>query len=195
MPTPPDDPARRILPSVILETERLRLRAFIEADIDDVHASCADPDLQRWVPIPAPGRPYTRQDAEHWCREVTSALRTGGDGQQWAMVERDGGRLVGCIGLLRTLWPAMNTEIGYWVSPWARGRGLAAEASVAVSRWAIDQGFRRVEIKAAKENTASRRAAERAGFTLEGVERSAMPLHEGRADLAVYSLVPADLEH
>ncbi|MEV2276787.1 GNAT family N-acetyltransferase [Nocardiopsis sp. NPDC049922] len=191
--TPPRDPARWILPTVILQTERLRLRAFVEGDIDDVYAACTDPELQRWVPIPSPGTPYTREAAERWCRETTTLLRTSGDGQQWAMVERESGRLVGCIGLLRTLWPAMNTEIGYWVAPWARGRGLATEAAVAVSRWAIDQGFQRVEIKAATDNTGSREVALRAGFTLEGVERSAMPLHAGRADLAVYSLLPADV--
>ncbi|GAA0985933.1 MULTISPECIES: GNAT family N-acetyltransferase [Nocardiopsis] len=182
-----------ILPSVILETERLRLRAFVEADIDDVHTSCTDPELQRWIPIPGPGRPYTREDAEQWCREVAPGMRTGGEGQQWAVVEKGSGRLVGAIGLVRTLWPAMNTEVGYWVSPWGRGRGYATEAAVAVSRWAVDQGFLRVEIKAGTGNTGSRRVAEQAGFTFEGVERSAMPLHEGRTDLAVYSLLPSDL--
>ncbi|WP_159944590.1 MULTISPECIES: GNAT family N-acetyltransferase [unclassified Nocardiopsis] len=185
--------SRPILPSVILETEHLRLRAFVEEDIDDVHASCVDSELQRWIPIPRPGSPYTREDAEAWCREVAPGMRTGGEGQQWAMVERRTGRLVGAVGLVRTLWAAMTTEVGYWVSPWGRGHGYATEAAVAVSRWAVDQGFQRVEIKAATANTASRRVAERSGFTFEGVERSAMPLHEGRTDLAVYSLLPGDL--
>ncbi|MFD6949807.1 ribosomal-protein-serine acetyltransferase [Nocardiopsis sp. TSRI0078] len=184
---------RPILPSVILETEHLRLRAFVEDDIDDVYASCTDPELQRRVPLPGPGVPYTREDAEAWCRELAPGMRIGGEGQQWAMVEQGTGRLVGAVGLLRTLWAAMTTEVGYWVSPWGRGHGYATEAAVAVSRWALGQGFQRVEIKAATDNAGSRRVAERSGFSFEGVERSAMPLHEGRADLAVYSLLPADL--
>nr|WP_053616458.1 GNAT family N-acetyltransferase [Nocardiopsis sp. NRRL B-16309] len=188
-----DTQTRPMMPSVILETERLRLRAFVEADIDDVFRTYSDPAVQRWVPIPAPGVPYTREIAEHWCREAAPALRTSGDGQQWAAVEKGSGRLVGAFGLLRTQWPAMITEIGYAVSPWARGLGYATEAAVAVSRWAVDQGFQRVELKAAVGNTASRRVAVRAGFSPEGVERNAMPLHEGRTHLAVYSLLPADL--
>ncbi|WP_116244685.1 GNAT family N-acetyltransferase [Nocardiopsis sp. FIRDI 009] len=192
--TPPPSPAKPTLPSVILETERLRLRAFVEDDIDDVHLIYADPSLQRWVPLPEPGVPYTRENAERWCRLVAPALRADGDGQHWATVEKDTGRLVGSIGLLRTDWAALRTEVGYAVAPWARGRGFAAEAAVAVSRWAIDQGFQRVELKAATGNTGSRRVAEKAGFVLEGVERNAMPLHEGRTDLAVYSLVPSDLD-
>lgn len=182
-----------ILPSVILETERLRLRAFIENDIDDVYAACSDPHLQKWLPLPGPGLPYTREDAERFCREIAPGMRTGGEGQQWAVVEKQTRRLVGALGLVRTSWPAKTTEIGYWVSPWGRGKGYASEGAIAVSRWAIDQQFQRVELKAAAPNTASRRVAENAGFTFEGVERNAMPLHDGRADLAVYSLLPTDL--
>ncbi|MFB8764838.1 GNAT family N-acetyltransferase [Nocardiopsis alba] len=182
-----------IMPAVILETERLRLRSALESDIDDVYASCTDPGLQRWIPIPAPGEPYTRESAEHFCLSLAPSIRTSGDGQHWAILERESGRFVGSMSLLRTEWPAMVTEIGYWISPWGRGRGYATEATVAVSRWALDQGFQRIEIKAATGNTASRRVAEAAGFVAEGVERNAMPLHEGRADLAVYSLVPSDV--
>lgn len=182
-----------IMPAVILETERLRLRALLESDIDDVLASCVDPELQRWIPLPAPGETYTRATAEEFCLKVAPAIRTGGDGQHWGMVDKETGRFTGSLALLRTQWPAMVTEIGYWVSPWGRGRGYATEAVVAVSRWALDQGFQRVEIKAAVDNTGSRKVAESAGFTHEGVERNAMPLHEGRSDLAVYGLVPADL--
>ncbi|MDT0331790.1 GNAT family N-acetyltransferase [Nocardiopsis lambiniae] len=183
---------RPVLPSVILETERLRLRAFVEEDIDDVYATCNDPEFQRWLPLPRPGAPYTRADAEQWCREIAPGTRIGGEGQQWAVVAKDTGRLVGAMGLVRVMWEAMNAEIGYWASPWARGLGYTGEAVVAVSRWALDRGFQRLEIKAATANIGSRRVAEKAGFTFEGVERSAMPLHEGRTDLAVYGLIPAD---
>ncbi|GAA3746536.1 RimJ/RimL family protein N-acetyltransferase [Spinactinospora alkalitolerans] len=187
--------AENVLPMVVLETDRLTLRAFTEADIDGVHRSASDPLTRRWLPIPAPGRPYTRADAEQWCRVEAPRARADGDGQQWAALERWTGTFVGSFGLTRTLWAARNTEVGYWVAPWARGKGLAPEAVIAISRWALlDQGFERVELKAATGNTASRRVADKAGFSYEGVERNAMPLHEGRTDLAVYSLIPADLD-
>ncbi|GHC89970.1 acetyltransferase [Nocardiopsis terrae] len=182
-----------IMPAVILETDRLRLRSLLERDIEDVYTSCVDPELQRWIPLPAPGREYTRETAEHFCLNVAPAIRTGGDGQHWAMVDRESGGFTGSVALMRTQWPAMVTEIGYWVSPWGRGRGYAAEAVVAVSRWALDQGFQRVELKAATANTGSCRVAESAGFVREGTERNAMPLHEGRSDLAVFGLVPSDV--
>ena len=66
------------MPAVILETERLRLRALLERDVDDVYASCVDPELQRWIPLPAPGEAYTRESAKHFCLTLAPAIRTGG---------------------------------------------------------------------------------------------------------------------
>ncbi|MFC3999262.1 GNAT family N-acetyltransferase [Nocardiopsis sediminis] len=183
-----------MMPSVILRTERLTLRAFTEAEIGPVLAAARDRLTQRWLPLPEPGRAYTRADAERWCLIEAPNARVSGDGQQWAAIETATGTFAGTVGLVRTAWKAKVTEVGYWLAPEARGRGLATEAVIAVSRWAVlDQGFQRVELKAGTANTGSRAVAERAGFTFEGVERSAMPLHTGRTDLAVYSLIPADL--
>ncbi|MFD0775543.1 GNAT family N-acetyltransferase [Streptomonospora algeriensis] len=183
-----------MMPSVVLQTERLVLRAHTRGDIDAVFRGATDCDVQRWLPMPRPGAPYTRADAEHWCLIAAPHARAAGDGQQWAVMDAETGAYAGSVGLNRTMWRARSTEVGYWLCSWARGRGLATEAVVAVSRWAlIDQGFERVELKAATGNTASRRVAGKAGFTYEGTERNAMPLHEGRTDLAVYSLIPADV--
>ncbi len=181
------------LPAAVLRTDQLRLRAFLEADIDDVFAGVSDPETQRWLPIPAPGQPYTREFARQWCLESAPGARASGDGQQWAAVEAATDRFVGSFGLTRTKWAAMSTELGYWVAPWARGHGYATEAVAAIARWALDQDLQRVELKAATGNTASQRVAEKTGFRFEGIERNAMQLHESRADLAVYSLIPGDL--
>ncbi|WP_067970230.1 GNAT family N-acetyltransferase [Nocardiopsis trehalosi] len=182
------------LPAVILRTDRLTLRAFTESDVDGVLRAMTDPETRRWIPLPEPGRTYTRADAEHWCLVQAPEARVTGDGQQWAAVETATGAFVGAFGLVHTRWRARLTEVGYWTVPEARRRGLATEAVVAVSRWALfDRRFERVELKAATGNTASRRVAVRSGFAFEGVERNAMPLHVGRTDLAVYSLIPADL--
>lgn len=182
-----------VLPSVVLSTDRLVLRAHTRDDIDAVLHGATDPGVQRWLPMPSPGRPYTRAHAENWCLVAAPKARVDGDGQQWAAVDAATGAYAGSVGLNRTMWKAGTTEVGYWLVPEARGRGLATEAVAAVSRWALlDQGFQRVELKAAVGNTPSRRVAEKAGFTYEGTERNAMPLHEGRTDLAVYSLIPTD---
>jgi RimJ/RimL family protein N-acetyltransferase len=179
--------ARSPFPEERLVTPRLVLRAFEADDVADVAAACADELTQQWLPLP---RPYTVDDARGWCTETTPALRVCGDGVHWALVERATGRLVGGFGLKRTQWAALVTEVGYWVAPWGRGRGYATEAVREIGRWTLgEQGFERLELRAAMGNVASQRVAEKAGFTREGVLRSGGYVHGGRVDLVMYSLV------
>ena len=91
-------------------------------------------------------------------------------------------------------WWASQAEIGYWVLPEERGRGLAARAASLLARWAIEElGLIRVEASVPIDNEASRKSIERAGFTQEGVARAAFDNQRDRVDLALYSLVRADL--
>jgi len=86
-------------------------------------------------------------------------------------------------------------EIGYWLRADARGRGLMTRALVLIAAAALEQGAARVQLRADVENVASRRVAERAGFTLEGVLRSAHwnPRLGRRQDWAMYSVLPGEL--
>jgi len=56
-----------------------------------------------------------------------------------------------------------------------------------------EHGFERVELRVAPGNRASRRVAEKAGFTYEGLLRNAGHVFSGRVDVEVWSLVAADL--
>jgi RimJ/RimL family protein N-acetyltransferase len=63
-------------------------------------------------------------------------------------------------------------EIGYWVAPWARAKGVATRAVRLLARWSFGEfELRRIELVIAVENTGSNRVAEKAGFTREGVLR------------------------
>jgi RimJ/RimL family protein N-acetyltransferase len=67
------------------------------------------------------------------------------------------------------------------------------EAVRLLTRWVIEeQGFARVEIRVATANVASQRVAEGAGYTREGILRSAGFVHDGRVDLIVYSFIAGD---
>jgi ribosomal-protein-serine acetyltransferase len=167
----------------------LTLRPLTESDVDDVTEACQDADTLRWLPIP---RPYTRANAEWFIGTFAPALRESGAGIVFAI--QSAGRLVGVIDLKHVNWVYRVAEVGYWVAPWARGRGVASRATLALSEWAIcDHGFERVELFAATGNIASQRAAEKAGFVREGVARNAGYVHDGRVDMVLFSLVPDDL--
>jgi RimJ/RimL family protein N-acetyltransferase len=182
-------PPGLVFPELTLVVDDIVLRPFGAGDVAATEVACNDEEIQRWLPLPFP---YTRADARAWCLRISHSLRTTGDGLHTA-VTTAAGDLIGTVGLKRTDWSARCTEIGYWTAPPHRGRGYQVRAARALARWALDGWMERVELRAATSNAASRRVADRAGFTFEGVLRNAGFTHHGRVDLALYSMTPADI--
>lgn len=184
---PPSTPT---FPETTLAAEDLVLRRFTPADADDVTQACQDPQILRWLPLP---RPYTRANADWFIGTFGPGQRESGAGIVFAI--ESAGRLAGAVDLRVVNWAARVADVGYWVAPWARGRGVAPQATRALSEWAIrDHGFERVQLFAALGNAASQRVAQKAGFVREAVARNAGCVPGGRTDMALFSLVPADLE-
>ncbi len=183
-------PVRRF-PLLRVETPRLLVRPLAEGDAHAVADVFDDRQTRRWVPVAAP---FTLADARRWCSEAANDQRDSGDGDHYAVIRRADGVLVGCLWTRRTDWSARVTRITYAITPDARGFGVACEAvdALAVSLL-LEHGFQRVELRIAPGNLASRRVAEKAGFTYEGLLRNAGYVHGGRVDLEVWSLVAADL--
>jgi RimJ/RimL family protein N-acetyltransferase len=82
-------------------------------------------------------------------------------------------RIAGSVSLGEPQLDGHAANIGYWVAPWARGRGVATDAARALAGWALQQGFGRIELTTDPANVASQRVAVAAGFTHEGVRRAA----------------------
>ncbi|MDQ1646749.1 MAG: hypothetical protein QOJ50_2933 [Cryptosporangiaceae bacterium] len=171
---------------------RLHLRPFTAADADAVLAACQDPELQRWVPVPTP---YLREHAAEYVQANSVEGWRSGAGHAFAVLDATSAELLASIGLPRRDDAAAIAEVGYWVAPGARGKGVATQATLAVARWAFGAlGVQRLEWMAETGNVASRRVAEKAGFTIEGVLRSRMLRRGGgRSDAWIGSLLPADL--
>ena len=85
----------------------------------------------------------------------------------------------------------VSAEIGYWLGEPYWGRGIATEALVALTKYAIDtHGFTRIFALPFAHNTASCRVLEKAGYKLEGrLVRSA--IKDGEiVDQLQYAFVP-----
>lgn len=171
-----------------IEVHGVVLRPFLEADIPSIVAACSDPLTQRWLPLPSP---YTDSDARAFAFEIAPRCLASGQGIQRA-IEVDG-RFAGTIGLKSTDWAAQKTEAGYWLGPWARGRGIMARALAALTDWALDsQGMGRVQVLVAPGNHASSATAQRAFFIREGLLCQAGFVHAGLVDLIVFSRLTDD---
>lgn len=139
------------------------LRVPGPADVDRVAELCQDPAIQEWTTVPSP---YARADAEGF---LTGPVRDGwarGTQWNWSVREPGTGLLVGMVGLARRDDGA--AELGYWLAPDARGRGLMGRAVALVVATAFGRlGLDRLTWRAFVGNGPSRRVAERAGFRIE----------------------------
>jgi RimJ/RimL family protein N-acetyltransferase len=106
-----------------------------------------------------------------------------------------------CVGHAE-LQPRAEREasISYTTHSEHRGRGIATAAVRILAVQGLTRfGFHRIELASDVENVASRRVAERAGFTFEGVARGTgrfenyVPFRRVPRDTAIYSLLASDL--
>jgi RimJ/RimL family protein N-acetyltransferase len=154
----------------------VRLRPFRPDDVAGLVAGCGDPLTQRFLPLlPSP---YTEADARWWITEGSVNARAAG-GAAYAVADAGTDRLLGGVGLGHVHPDRSAGEIGYWVGPWARGRGVAAAAAAALAEAAFARGLARLELFTAPENVASQRVALAAGFRYEGVRRASAAWRDG----------------
>ncbi|MFD7915233.1 GNAT family N-acetyltransferase [Streptomyces sp. NPDC059752] len=188
-------------PDVTISTDRLVLRPFEEEDVTALTEMMNDEHVTAWTGAP---HPYTHAEAHAWATRHSHAERTEGRGIVFAVTEFLTQRLVGIVHLQGTNWHTRATEVGYVTAPWARGEGYASESVLAVAQWLFRaQGFERLEVRTAADNTASQQVAQKIGCISEGVLRNAWIVRtltadggwvDTRTDLIVWSLVPEDLD-
>ncbi|MGW0791818.1 GNAT family N-acetyltransferase [Streptomyces sp. NPDC002911] len=173
-----------------LTTERLLMRPFAPEDAQAVYTACQDPDIQRWTVVPSP---YTRADAKLFTEELSPTGWQDDTMYNFAVLLRDGGQLVGALGVNRRNLPG-TYEVGFWAARKHRGSGFTTEAVLAAARWAFTAlAADRLEWRAEIGNAASRAVALRAGFRMEGEQRSALFNKGTRHDTWTGALLPADL--
>lgn len=85
-------------------------------------------------------------------------------------------------------------NIGIGLAPASRGHGVGSVAQRLLAEWLLaTTDVDRVEASTDIANLAEQRALEKAGFTREGVLRSAQERLDGRHDLYSYSLLRTDV--
>jgi RimJ/RimL family protein N-acetyltransferase len=171
-----------------LETERLTLRAVRAGHGPVSHAALVESfaELTRWMPWAKTLQ--TAEQSEANARE-NHAKWLARETLDFAWFRKSDDELVGRGGLHTIDWSVPKFEIGYWVRTSCARQGYATEAAGALAAFARDRlGAKRVEIGSDARNLASRRVAEKCGFTLEGILRQCRRDNAGElADACVYA--------
>ncbi|MEA2353449.1 MAG: hypothetical protein QOJ14_1863 [Thermoleophilaceae bacterium] len=182
--TPAAPPPRRAL-----DGRHVRLEPFAESHRRGLYASLhdgGDPTLWDFLPY----GPFDEPGWDTWF----SASAASADPLFYALVDRASATPLGQASYLR-IEPADGViEIGHIALGPALQRTVAAtEAIHLLARHAFDDlGYRRLEWKCNALNERSRRAAERLGFTFEGVFRQHMVVKGRNRDTAWYSIVDGE---
>lgn len=161
---------------IVISAGWLQLRPWTPALRPRVLEALTDPDVVRWSPQRGP---VDLGGAAEWIEQQNAAWL---EGTKYCLAVHDAGsgELLGDVTIANLDTFTATAWIGYWTAPWARGRGVASSALVAMTRWAFSVvGFHRLQLSHAVENTASCRVAEKSGYRAEGILLSSLPKPEG----------------
>jgi RimJ/RimL family protein N-acetyltransferase len=177
---PATRPARETLPGARVRLEPLNPLRHAH----DLFAAGGDPDVWRYLAY-GPFADVAEMRA-HLSWQAASE-----DPLYFAVVDAGTGRAGGVVSYLRIEPAHRCLEIGHiWFGPDLQRTPQATEAIFLLARHAFDTlGNRRLEWKCDAANVRSRAAAERFGFTFEGVFRQHMIVKGRNRDTAWYSLL------
>jgi RimJ/RimL family protein N-acetyltransferase len=166
----------------------ISLTPFGAEHLDGVERMLDDPALLRFTRVPEPVPPGF---AREWL-DAYERGRADGTREAFAIVDGDstflGLALAPSIALDRA-----EAELGYVVSPDARGRGVATAALEQLTAWTFATlPIERIELLISAANEPSKRVAARCGYVFEGRLRSAYVKPGVRDDTEIWSRLRTD---
>ena len=183
--TPPPRPARDAMSGAYCRVEPLDA-ARHAADLFE--ANRRDADGRMWTYL-AYG-PFDTLDAY---RSWAERMAASDDPLFFAVVDTASGRAAGVASYLRIDPPNGAIEVGHIAySPALQRTRASTEAMYLMMRRAFTLGYRRYEWKCDALNASSRAAAERLGFSFEGIFRQATVYKGRNRDTAWYAAIDRD---
>ena len=179
---PPPRPAARALEGRYVRLEPLAAGHGVALDA----ANRVDDAIWTWLPY----GPFADEAAySAWLERVAGRE----DPMFFALLDRASGLPGGVASLMRISPEAGSIEVGHICLSRAMQRTRAASEMVFLfAREVFGLGYRRFEWKCDAANAASRRAAQRFGFSFEGVFRQHMVVKRQNRDTAWFSMLDGE---
>ena len=170
-----------------LETERLRIRPYSEADIPELVPLVGERQVAATTLRIA--HPYTEKDARAFLE-----LAKDPDKLWLAITLRSDGRQIGGIGL-RIEEEHHHAELGYWLGVPFWGQGYATEAARELLRYGFEElELHRIFATHFKHNPASGRVLKKIGMRYEGCRREHLQKWGQFIDSEMYAILRRDWE-
>ncbi len=149
---------------MVLETERLVLRRFMEPDGAAWSKVLADPQVMY-----AYEHGFSPEEVRQWMDRQQERYEKNGFGL-WAVIEKESGELIGDCGITMQDWDGREVpEIGYHLRRDKWGQGFATEGAVACRAYGFRAlGFPEVFSIIRDNNFPSQRVAIRNGMSVRG---------------------------
>jgi ribosomal-protein-alanine N-acetyltransferase len=164
-----------------LDTERLRLRPYSEADIPELLPLIGTREVAATTLRIA--HPYTEQDARAFL-----ALTREPEKIWLAITLRSDSRQIGGVGL-RLDSEHQHAELGYWLGVQYWGQGYATEAARELMRYGFETlGLHRIFASHFKHNSASGRILTKLGMRHEGCQREHLRKWDQFVDSELYGM-------
>lgn len=178
--------------TVRIETERLILRRFTQADIPLAYRNwTSDARVTTYLNWPTHGsEAVTAEIIGEW---IASYARE--DFYLWAIELKEIGEPIGSISVVKQDASVDMVNIGYCIGcPWWH-RGIASEALGALLRFFFEEvGVNRIECRHEPDNPNSGRVMQHCGLRYEGTLRSANRTNNGLVDAVMYGMLKSDYE-
>ncbi len=157
-----------------LHNERAVIRPMVRADAVAYTSGTTDPAVRRYGHLPEPA--YTEDSVRALINGDIKAGLNRGDLAVLAIADPKTDAFAGSLVLFDV--DAESAEVGFWVHPDHRGKGLARAALALADKFAKRSGLTTLRARTVPENQASRHVLEKTGFTTTGKTESTAPSGE-----------------
>ena len=167
--------------SSTIETARLRLRPFVQDDLDALHRLWTDAEVRRYL---WDDEVISKERAQVEIDHSLASFRNDGFGY-WIVSHAGEGVLIGFCGIRAG---GEDPEIVFGIAPGYWGKGFALEAVRAVLRYGFEKNLSLIVGKADLPNLRSFRVMEKAGMRFQRDER------RGRAGMRRFAITREEFD-
>lgn len=174
---------KTLLKSLPIETGRLVIRYLQSGDVNDMYEYASTDEVCRYLLW----SPHINRESTAGYIEYLQTRYTKGLYADWAVVLKSENKMIGTCGYASVKTDERSCEIGYVLSQNYRKQGYMTEAVEAILALSFETlGLEKAELRIIKENTDSRRFAERIGFLLDRISENELEIKGKYCDIAHY---------